>query len=209
MADGQVYVLTNEMIPGLVKVGKTEGLSTDRANGLSSATGVPVAFGVFKTYEVNDCDAAEKCAHRVLEASVGRPNKNREFFNGPAETVCVILDDALASYLSKTTDDGLVRFAEALRRVSRKEFTFACIEFEYVFSSTGIRQFAIQASLTLQKVYGTYLACCAMADRQPVLAHCVNESRMRDNIVQNALDTMESWTTDPMADLLPFIRKLS
>ena len=76
MANGFVYVLTNEMMPDVVKVGKTSWAVDERVNSLSSATGVPTSFIVFKSYEVIDCDAAEASAHSVLETIVGRPNKN-------------------------------------------------------------------------------------------------------------------------------------
>jgi hypothetical protein len=41
---GILYVLTNPFMPGLVKIGCTTGPVEERIKGLSSATGVPVAF---------------------------------------------------------------------------------------------------------------------------------------------------------------------
>jgi hypothetical protein len=92
---GEIYVLVNQAMPGLVKVGKTRGESALRASQLSGATAIPEHFEVVRIYEVLDVDAAERFAHTVLERTNGRPNDRREFFLGPADKVVKILNQAL------------------------------------------------------------------------------------------------------------------
>ena len=43
---GYVYILVNDSMPGLIKIGKTARNSLARAKDLSSSTGVPTPFKV-------------------------------------------------------------------------------------------------------------------------------------------------------------------
>ena len=131
MPEGYIYILSNPAMPGLLKIGKTT-LSTEvRAETLTRSTGVPAPFLILKSYKVMDCDVAERKAHDVLERAVGRPNSNREFFNGPEEIVCSILDDLMYQFLVPG-EVNLERFADALRHLENKEFSLACTEFEWL-----------------------------------------------------------------------------
>jgi hypothetical protein len=82
---GFVYVLRNESMPGIYKVGMTQGSPRKRADELSSSTSVPTAFEVVCYVEVDDCQAAERWAHERLKEF--RVASNREFFRCP---VCLI-----------------------------------------------------------------------------------------------------------------------
>jgi predicted metal-dependent phosphoesterase TrpH len=77
---GEIDVLVNQAMPGLVKVGNTRVETALRAAQLSGATGIPKQFEVVRIYEVLDVDAAERFAYAVLERTNGRPNDCREFF---------------------------------------------------------------------------------------------------------------------------------
>jgi hypothetical protein len=101
---GEIYVLINSAMPGLVKVGKTQSDPIRRASQLSGATGIPEHFQIARTYQVIDVDAAELLAHKVLERTNGRPNDRREFFLGPPEKVVEILDQALLRYAPQPND---------------------------------------------------------------------------------------------------------
>ncbi|WP_251416999.1 MULTISPECIES: GIY-YIG nuclease family protein [Paenibacillus] len=81
MNNGFIYILINESLKGLVKIGKTSISSSERARQLSSSTGVPTPFRV--AYEIfsEDCDNIEKTIH--LELNDFRVNPNREFFQYP------------------------------------------------------------------------------------------------------------------------------
>jgi hypothetical protein len=56
---GIIYILTNEAMPGYIKIGKTGDLGT-RVKDLSRATGVPLPFEVFYAAEVDDVDFVER-----------------------------------------------------------------------------------------------------------------------------------------------------
>ncbi len=55
-----IYVLTNEAMPGLVKIGLTAESLESRLAQLSSATGVPLPFEVFFAAEVEDSAHIER-----------------------------------------------------------------------------------------------------------------------------------------------------
>ena len=93
--EGWVYVLTNEAMPGLVKVGYTmkdpairaEELYKDSKNG--AVTGVPMPFVVvYKALVVNPYQV-EQAVHKELESK--RVNNSREFFRcEPVEAIQLI-----------------------------------------------------------------------------------------------------------------------
>ena len=76
-----VYVLGNESMPGIVKIGYTDKEPKSRALEISSATGVPTSFKVLKEYafaSLARAQAEEKRLHSIFEEQ--RVNTNREFF---------------------------------------------------------------------------------------------------------------------------------
>ncbi|GHB48368.1 GIY-YIG nuclease family protein [Mongoliitalea lutea] len=75
---GYVYILINNSMPGLVKIGKSTRPPEIRAEELSRNTGVPHSFQVVYQTLVSDCHLAETETHKFL--NVYRENKNREFF---------------------------------------------------------------------------------------------------------------------------------
>ena len=87
---GIVYLLTNPVMPGLTKIGKTN------INGLESRlqtlynTSVPIPFHCFYACEVEDPDLVEKKLHNAFGDH--RVNKKREFFEIDAERVKSVLE---------------------------------------------------------------------------------------------------------------------
>jgi len=79
--EGYVYAMTNEGMPGLVKIGMTCESPDERAKELSSATGVPYPFKVIVCKKVYDPRAKEAAIHELLSALGFRINERREFFN--------------------------------------------------------------------------------------------------------------------------------
>lgn len=75
---GFVYLLGNIYMPGIYKVGCTERSPQQRAEELSSGTGVPAPFDVLCYIEAQDFQAVESKFHRWL--SHARINPQREFF---------------------------------------------------------------------------------------------------------------------------------
>lgn len=84
-----VYVLTNEAMPDLVKIGKTTRSDVQsRMNELYSS-GVPFQFECAYAVEVNDCSTVEKALHTAFNPS--RVNPKREFFSIDPEQAIAIL----------------------------------------------------------------------------------------------------------------------
>ena len=84
-----VYVLTNEAMPGLVKIGLTTDSVESRISQLSTASGVPLPFECYFAAEVSDCAKLEKKLHQLF--SEGRINPKREFFKTDPEKVVLAI----------------------------------------------------------------------------------------------------------------------
>jgi hypothetical protein len=93
MARGYIYVLINEHMVGLVKIGFTTRDVKERVRELSSHTGVPGKFELVEYYESSDVERDEKEIHRIL-------NKYKlvrsEFFNLPQEVACDIIKQVIS-----------------------------------------------------------------------------------------------------------------
>ncbi len=87
---GYVYILKNEYMPGLIKIGITDNLE-ERMRTLYN-TSVPVAFDVIKACKVKygDCRKIEHALHNAFEPD--RVNPRREFFKMDATKVIGILE---------------------------------------------------------------------------------------------------------------------
>jgi hypothetical protein len=68
MSAGDIYVLSNPHMTGLVKAGCTTRSPTVRAAELSEPTGVPGRYVVERSWRVADAPAAERLVHAALTA---------------------------------------------------------------------------------------------------------------------------------------------
>lgn len=84
-----VYVLTNEGMPDLVKIGLTQDSIESRISSLSAHSGVPFPFECYYAAEVDDCKKLEKTLHQLF--SEARVNPKREFFKLDPEKVVLAL----------------------------------------------------------------------------------------------------------------------
>ncbi len=84
-----VYVLTNEGMPDLVKIGLTTNSVEERLSQLSSHSGVPFPFECYFAAEVDDCVKLEKILHSLFAEA--RVNPKREFFKLDPEKVVLAL----------------------------------------------------------------------------------------------------------------------
>jgi hypothetical protein len=100
---GQVYVLTNIAMPGLVKVGHSIDAVT-RAKQLSSATGVPCDFDVAYVQDVDFAYEAESLAH--AELADRRVNERREFFYTSSKTASEAVQLAALEVLWDRSSDA-------------------------------------------------------------------------------------------------------
>lgn len=84
-----VYVLTNEAMPGLVKIGRTSADLQKRISDLSVSTGVPLRFECFYAVEVKNGKNVEAALHKIFHKE--RINPKREFFRVEPERVALSL----------------------------------------------------------------------------------------------------------------------
>lgn len=77
---GFVYIIVNDYMPGIYKIGCTERSPHERAAELSKPTGVPAPFEVLCYIEVEHFQAEEQALHTWLGDF--RISNNREFFEG-------------------------------------------------------------------------------------------------------------------------------
>ena len=75
---GWVYVLGNECMPGIYKIGMTTNDPNIRAKEISQGTGVPSPYSVIRSYFSESPREDELVIHEEL--SEYRFNPNREFF---------------------------------------------------------------------------------------------------------------------------------
>lgn len=88
---GIVYALTNEAMPGLVKIGISSNTVEMRKDQLYfGCSGVPLPFECVYACKVKDYKKAEKALHVVFAPD--RINPNREFFKIEIERVIAILE---------------------------------------------------------------------------------------------------------------------
>jgi hypothetical protein len=108
---GIVYVLSNEAMPGLVKIGRTSGESVSRRVAeLSRATGVPLPFKVEAAREVHDAILVERALHTAFYPD--RVNPQREFFAIDAHRAVVLVNSYPGSDLTPETEAAVEREIE-------------------------------------------------------------------------------------------------
>jgi hypothetical protein len=99
---GYVYVLYNPALKGLVKIGRTSRDPRQRAEELSSPTGLPTPFELVYDAYFADANAVEQFIHVHLTQKGFRRAANREFFEMPlSDAVKAVL---AASAIFETAD---------------------------------------------------------------------------------------------------------
>ncbi len=88
---GYVYILGNDSLDGIYKVGKTRRDPKERAEELSKHTGVPTPYYVVHERVVDSCDTVELELHKRL--SRNRVSDNREFFKTSPEEILRVLNE--------------------------------------------------------------------------------------------------------------------
>jgi hypothetical protein len=84
-----VYVLTNEVMPGLVKIGRTDANDVLVRMSQLNTTGVPLPFECYFAAEVKDSQKLEQTLHKLF--SDNRINPKREFFRVEPEKVVLAI----------------------------------------------------------------------------------------------------------------------
>ncbi|CAJ4669164.1 T5orf172 domain [Burkholderia pseudomallei] len=78
MSWGFVYVLGNDCMPGIYKIGMTEKAPQERLEQLSSSTAVPMPFWMAFFAQVRNAPTVERELHKTFSRE--RVNDSREFF---------------------------------------------------------------------------------------------------------------------------------
>lgn len=95
--DSWVYVLSNESMPGLYKIGSTYKNPEKRAKQLSRNTGVPTEFKIEFAFKCFNSEGLEKEVHKYFELC--RVTKDREFFQLSLSEVKQVIEKIGKKYL--------------------------------------------------------------------------------------------------------------
>jgi hypothetical protein len=107
---GIVYILTNEAMPGYVKIGLTRQNDVgDRVRQLDN-TSIPVPFECYFAAQVPDCARLERTLHFVFGEK--RARRNREFFT---------IDPDLAKAIIELVADQRVDVSDVEQSIDRTE----------------------------------------------------------------------------------------
>ena len=125
-----IYILTNESMPGYVKIGKTTNNLNQRVRELSASTSVPLPFTVFYACTVKDAKFVEHHLHDAFDNS--RVNPRREFFQIAPERVVAALKLAEIENITPKKDlieskEDREAHEEALERRGKFNFELAKI----------------------------------------------------------------------------------
>jgi|GEM_PF-6437445 len=89
MSAGYIYVLSNEAMPGLIKIGITNRSVKERVDELSAATGVPKPFDIEYYCLSGDIEEIERRIHEHFASS---RVLGREFFSTTVERAIEVID---------------------------------------------------------------------------------------------------------------------
>ena len=123
-----VYVLTNESMPGIIKIGMTTSPIEARMLQLDT-TGVPLPFECYYAARVNDQKKVEKALHEAFGDH--RVRKSREFFRLDPYKAKVILELVAEEEVTPKSDvvaDASDEEALVQARKRRSKFTFSSAE---------------------------------------------------------------------------------
>jgi hypothetical protein len=109
---GIVYVLTNDAMPNIVKIGRTSRDGVEpRVAELSRATGVPLPFKVAVARIVHDARVVERALHVAFGPD--RVNPAREFFAIEAHRAVAIINAFPGDDFTPETERGVEEAVEA------------------------------------------------------------------------------------------------
>lgn len=127
---GIVYILTNEAMPGYVKIGKTTTSVEQRILELSRSTAVPLPFECYYAARVADMNQVERAFHDAFGDH--RKNPRREFFIISPERVVAILRLLTIEDVTPARDIGVESKEDAVAievaRKKRSAFNFKMVD---------------------------------------------------------------------------------
>jgi hypothetical protein len=119
MSEGHVYILSNYMMPGVYKIGRTKEHPGVRARQLYTS-GVPKPFSLEFCVFSPDSVRLEKAMHEAFNEN--RTCPNREFFSGDLDNIC----DKLEELHKEIVFDFVERYLEGHFPFDYDEHAFLC-----------------------------------------------------------------------------------
>lgn len=157
MARGIIYILTNDAMPGYIKIGRTDKTVEQRMKQLDK-TGVPLPFRCHFAVRVDNYEENEAYAHRIFAGS--RVRSNREFFRVAPEDAVALLEVLAKGFKGEEIktdntmfgEDGVVKDEDIQISSDKKG------KKQYDFAAVGIKPGAtLEFARTLKN--GTVLKC--------------------------------------------------
>lgn len=144
MTEGIVYILTNEAMPGYIKIGKTaEDLDT-RIRQLDG-TNMPLPFTCFYAAKVADCDFVERQLHEAFADH--RVRQRREFFRLSPERAVAAL--AIANGKNITPNQDIIDLPEDEKALNEARQRRGRFSFDLVGIKAGtVLQSSFDANVT-------------------------------------------------------------
>ncbi len=146
-----VYILTNEAMPGLVKVGRTQSEPTTRIKEVSRSTSVPLPFELVYACEVQSSAFVEAQLHDAFGDH--RVSRNREFLRIAPERVRAALQ--LANLKEIRLGDEVFETPE-----DKADFVAAKRRSRFLLSMIGIKP-----GTALQLFKDPNITCTTVDDR--------------------------------------------
>ncbi len=146
-----VYILTNEAMPGYIKIGRTETSVGQRMTELDK-TSVPLPFQCFYAARVDDYAKVERALHTAFGDARVRPS--REFFRLDPYRAKVVLELIALEDVTPVDDVGSdPEGQEALERIARKGSRF------------DFSQYGVPVGAVLQHAQDTSITCFVEDDQ--------------------------------------------
>lgn len=145
-----VYILTNQSMPGLIKIGRTESNVSQRMTELFN-TSLPLPFECYYAARVKDYALVEKSFHKAFDDF--RVNSSREFFRLDPYKAKVILELLAEEDVTPSENPALDPESNAALEKASKIGKFS-------FTSVGIPMASI-----LQYVSDPNITCSVHDDR--------------------------------------------
>ncbi len=152
--DNIVYILTNEAMPGYVKIGKTNNNLEQRVKELSASTSIPLPFTVFYACIVENAQFVEHQLHDAFDDN--RVNPKREFFRVAPERVVAALK--LAEIENLTPKKDFVESKEDQEALNTARKIRSRFNFEMVKIPVGAELYFSRDESIKAKVIDTHVA---------------------------------------------------
>ncbi len=147
-----IYVLVNQAMPGLIKIGRTGGETVESRMRSLDTTALPLPFECFYAAEVIDSARVERAIHEAFEDH--RVRRNREFFRlSPDKPKAIIKLFEISDVTPKIDVVSEPGDQEALNQARSRKSNFR-------FSMVGLTP-----GTELQSVFDESITCIVKDDR--------------------------------------------